>query len=100
MNDTDAHMVPLEWLIEDAVMRGDVDHAEQVTRMISLYHLKEDHPDVYDLLMGMEKRTRDRAMQPQQIGQLVAKQDNNFMMGRQLEGVLKVLLPKLTQDND
>ena len=79
MNDTDAHMIPLEWLIEDAVMRGDVDHAEQVTRMISLYHLKEEYPDVYDLQMGMDTRgTRNMLSQWMHRGYLLQMTDDSF----------------------
>ena len=100
MNENEAHMIPLEWLFEDAIRKGDVDLAEQLTRWASLFYLKKEHPEVYDMLMDMEKRAMERSMQPQQIGQLVAKQDNNYMMGVQLENFLKGLLPKMTKEND
>ena len=100
MNDNEAHMMPFGWLYEDAIRRGDVDLAEHFTRRISLLYLKEEHPDVYDMLMGLEKRALERSVQPQHIGQLVAKQDNNYMLGAQLENLLKGLLPKMTNDND
>lgn len=100
MSGTDEHNELLEWLLDDAANCGDVAYAEHLVHAIGMFFLHQSNPGVYETLASTMKQTRSRAMQPQQIGQLVAKQDNNFMMGKQLEGVLKVLLPKMTQDHD
>ncbi len=63
--------MPLEWFVEDTIRKGNVDQAAQLSRSVSLFYLRQDHPEVYEMLMDMERRVQERAMQPPQIGQVV-----------------------------
>ena len=53
MAETDEHSIPIDWLTKDAIRRGDLNHAEGLIGMISLFYLEHDHPDVFNKLMEM-----------------------------------------------
>ncbi|MBO4672900.1 MAG: hypothetical protein J5616_00915 [Bacteroidaceae bacterium] len=92
----------MEWLLEDAVNSGDVAYASRLVHAFSMYSLHQTNPDLYRLLVSVMKRTHETQElrnSPKQIGQLVAKQDNNYLMGEiQTAQLLQLLQNKKKSD--
>lgn len=69
MKEIEEHSLPIDWLIKDAIRRGDLNHARSILGMVSLFYLENEHPDVYNQLMDMLRVLQ--GMQPNTI-------NNNF----------------------
>ena len=80
--------IPPDWFLEDAVRRGDVDLVTHLSRLVSLFYLHQDHPEVYEKLVSMEMRAMENMKRKLGIGQVVGKQENHFMMSDKLMGLL------------
>lgn len=77
----------MDWLLKDAVKGGDVAYTTRLVNAISMFFLHQANPDVYEALEGTMANTRDvqeLRNSPKQIGQLVAKQDNKYMMNEMM----------------
>ena len=90
--------------MEEAVTSCDVPYVTHLTNAISMYHLQKSNPEVYRMLASAMARTREVQEQrnsPKQIGQLVAKQDNNYMMGEKMMELMKFFMNQnKEQQND
>ena len=73
-------------------------------KVVSLRPLHQANPEVYGALASTMAHTREVQEQrnnPKQIGQLVAKQDNNYMMGElQVAHILQLLQTKNKQNGN
>ena len=102
MNENEEHSIPVSWLLEEAVTSCDVPYVTHLTNAISMYHLQKSNPEVYRMLasaMGRTREVQEQRNSPKQIGQLVGKQDNHYMMSDVLNAHILQLLQKKNNKN-
>ena len=104
MTGNDEHNELMEWLLEDAVRGGDVAYTTRLVNAIGMFFLHQANPEVYGALastMAHTMEVQEQRNNPKQIGQLVAKQDNNYMMGElQVAHILQLLQTKNKQNGN
>ena len=102
MTECDGHRELMDWLLNDAVKGGDVAYTTRLVNAISMFFLHQANPEVYEALEGTMTNTRNVQEQrnsPKQIGQLVGKQDNHYMMSDVLNAHILQLLQKKNNKN-
>jgi hypothetical protein len=104
MTGNDGHKELMDWLLKDAARGGDVAYTTRLVNAIGMFFLHQANPEVYEALESTMTNTREVEEQrnsPKQIGQLVAKQDNNYLMGEMLGAqMLQILQTKNKQNGN
>ncbi len=78
--------IPVDWLLRYGKLKGDPGTVIVIKEIISIFLLSEEHPDLYQRMTEMDEAVR-RVLQPMtQIGQVVGRQDNNYMYGLKVGG--------------
>lgn len=95
MNGIEEHNALMEWLLKDAARSGDVDYANKLVNAIGRFHLQQSNPALSQMLsttMDEAMKVQELRNSPKQIGQLVAKQDNNYMMGERMMEMITLFM--------